>query len=305
MRSMNHLELLRQIQADAVSSATPVTELLRRCQVLAARLDLPELGEWVRYELNGYPVEAELPEYRVFSGIAKGHFLGPFGSGLRNAVLPAGNLPEKFRDWARSASLRQPIVALEEVANAESKSNVTLPWPGDLIAHVQQDFYDHMALGQAWLEVSRADFVSAVETVRNRVLTFALEAEPFVTDVAGKPTAHSADGLSQVFHTHIYGTVGNIAQGSTGVSQVSVNPVGDLQALLDELQRAGVAEGDLEALKLAIHDDGPPQEDHFGEKVAAWLGRMFSKAMSGVWNVTKGTATTVLPKLIERYYGIG
>jgi hypothetical protein len=301
----DNLELLRQIQDGAVSAAVPVSELLRRCQVLAARLNLSEMGEWVRYELNGYPTEVDLPDYRIFSGIAKGHFLGPFGSGLRNAVLPANNLPKEFRDWARKAYFRQPIAALQEVADEKGRGDVYCAWPGDLIAQVQHRFYENMVLGQAWRSVSRSDFVSAVETVRNRILTFALEAETYV-----KPEEESAhttgvgQALSQVFHTIVYGSVGNFAQASTNITQHAGIAAGDLQALISELQKLGVPPEDIRELENAVVKDGPSNDGKVGERVAGWAGEMIGKAMSGTWAVATTTAAAVLPKLIERYYNL-
>jgi hypothetical protein len=297
---MTNFDLLRQIQEDAVSNAVPVSTLLRRCQMFAARVGIPELGAWVRHELDGYPSDVDLPEYHVFDGVARGHFFGPFGSGIRNAVLPAGNLPEGVRDWARKAYIRQPIVALEEVAK-KGEHNVTFPWPADLVAHVQGRFYEHMALGQAWLEVSCAGFIASVESVRNRILAFALEAEQYVGEEADGREAQGA-AISNVFHTHVYGTVQNLAQGSTGVMQHGEIPPGDLPALVAELRALGVPDDDITDLQEALTDERPPSSDNLGPRVTAWIGRMVSKAASGAWSVATTTAATVLPKLIERYY---
>src|SRR5438552_793602 len=93
------LDLLRGIQEGATSDAMSVSELLRRCQVFAARARVQELGDWVKHELNGYPADAELPEYRIFHGRATGHFMGPYQSGYKNVPLPVSNLPDDRRDW--------------------------------------------------------------------------------------------------------------------------------------------------------------------------------------------------------------
>jgi hypothetical protein len=61
---------------------------------------------------------------------------------------------------------------------------------------------------------------------------------------------------------------------------------------------------DLDALKLAISEDGASRDKKLGTKVAGWIGRMVSKAASGVWTVGTSTAVSVLPKLIEKYYGL-
>jgi hypothetical protein len=294
--------LLRRIQEDAVTSSTPIGELLRRCQVFAARVGLSELDAWVRYELNGYPNDAELPEYRVFQGIAKGNFLGPFGSGLSNAVLPASNLPEQLRDWATQASLRQPIASLEDVAK-DRDGNLTLPWPGDLIKLVQSKFYEGMSLGQAWLEISRSDVTSAIEAVRNRILAFALEAERYTEAGTESTDVEKSARLVQSFHTHIYGSVQNIAQGSSDFEQTAGVSPGDLGSLISELKRLGVPQDDLTALQDAVEEDGAQPKGAIGPRVAAWAGRVVAKAMSGASTIATNTASTVIPRLLERFYG--
>ncbi|MGQ0642549.1 MAG: AbiTii domain-containing protein [Gemmatimonadaceae bacterium] len=112
----SNLELLQQIHGEAVSSKVPISDLLRRCKVLAVRAQIPDLALWIDRELHGYASDAELPGYRIVHGVARGHFRGPFGSALRNAILPANALPQELRHWATKAYLRSPIAALEESA---------------------------------------------------------------------------------------------------------------------------------------------------------------------------------------------
>lgn len=299
-----NLDLLRQIQEGSLSTGTPVSELLRRCQVLAARVQLPELGDWVRHELNGYPDDSQLPDYRIMHGIARGHFLGPGGSGLRNAVLPAGNLPKEYRDWATKAYIRQPIAMLEQIASGKKNDVVTVQWPGDLIARVHDRFYEYLSLGQAWLSISRGDFVGAVEAVRNRILSFSLDAEPHIKRDESSPAPASQVALSHVFNTNIYGSVGNLAQGSSQFTQSTSFPAGDIAILLKEIRQLGVPEDGLGELKTAIEQDGPIQNRTIGKRVAGWIGDGVTKAISGVWGVATSTATTILPKLIKQYYNI-
>jgi hypothetical protein len=60
-----------------------------------------------------------------------------------------------------------------------------------------------------------------------------------------------------------------------------------------ELARLGVLPPDLDALKLAISEDGASRDKKLGTKVAGWIGRMVSKAASGVWTVGTSTAVSV------------
>jgi hypothetical protein len=297
-------DLLERIQDGAISSTVPITELLRLCQVLGSRIGSDEVGEWVQNELNGYPVDAELPEYRVLRGLAMGHFIGPGGSGLRNATLPASNLPEELRHWAERIDYRHPISALEALGGLDKSKNVHFGWPGDLVALVQQDFYQHLALAQAWLSVPHIGCQNAVESVRNRVLTFVLEVSKRDATDSGADLKSSASTLNQTFHTIIYGSVGNLAQSAGKVSQVSGIQPGDLSSLLDELARLGVSKQDLDDLDQAITSEPQGTPGSLAPKVSNWVGRVISNALSGVGSVAVATATEIIPKLFEKYYGL-
>lgn len=62
--------LLREIQLDAVSSDTKVSDLLRKCQILAYRLGNEDFKNWISLELDGYPpITENLPNYRILKNI--------------------------------------------------------------------------------------------------------------------------------------------------------------------------------------------------------------------------------------------
>ncbi|RZG43836.1 AbiTii domain-containing protein, partial [Acinetobacter wuhouensis] len=61
------MSLLREIQNDAVNSNVKVSDLLRRCKVLAYRLGNEDFKTWVDSELNGYELLDGIPSYRIFN----------------------------------------------------------------------------------------------------------------------------------------------------------------------------------------------------------------------------------------------
>jgi len=82
------MSLLEEIQREAVDSNSDLGALLRKCKLLAARLGSQALEDWLIWESNGYPNNISVPDYRTWTLKIKGHFSGPFGSGLRNADIP-------------------------------------------------------------------------------------------------------------------------------------------------------------------------------------------------------------------------
>ena len=93
MRKRCFLTLLEEIQNAAVDASIDLRTLLRKCKVLAARLGNGPLEEWLVWESNGYPENADVPDYRIWPLEVKGHFSGPFGSGIKNAPIPNAVLP--------------------------------------------------------------------------------------------------------------------------------------------------------------------------------------------------------------------
>ena len=100
------MTLLRDIQNSAIDSESKLSDLLRKCKVLAARLQNDELNQWVDAELNGYPSQENLPPYRIIGCNAKGHLGGPYGSEMRKNTNPVACLPETRRSWAESCYLK-------------------------------------------------------------------------------------------------------------------------------------------------------------------------------------------------------
>src|SRR5712691_4650814 len=63
--------IVMELQRDALDRTVPVSDLLRKALLVATKLGVRDLGEWIEHELNGYPEGADFPEYRQFRGQLK------------------------------------------------------------------------------------------------------------------------------------------------------------------------------------------------------------------------------------------
>src|SRR5262249_29750116 len=115
--------------------------------------------------------------------------------------------------------------------------------------------------------------------------------------------------VHQVFHTTIYGNVGNVATGSPGTRQsigaMAMVTQGDFSSLAEHLRKLGIADTDIDELKAALDGDtkkaGKPT---LGQRAGAWCGKILGKAGEGALKVGFEVAATVVPKLIARYLGL-
>lgn len=311
----NLRELCDDIQKSAISSDVNITDILRKCKVLANCLKNKELIEWVDRELNGYKSKEDLPSYRVLHVQSYGDFSGTFGSGLRNASIPPSCLEkfEGFKELATRAYLIDPISAYVSLVDAEKEEDTTLrfPWPSDLLPIIGTKIFTDMNCLSAWKLVPANSLVAFIDTVRNRILSFILEIKSDIPD--------SSDGevdivtipeqtINQDIHTHIYGNVGNLASGSSDFSQTTEVRVkqGDLNSLMLYLSSMGVAEEDADELKNAIlEDQESTMNKKIGAKTSVWLGNMIGKASSGALKISATVASGALTKAVCDCLGLG
>lgn len=57
-----------QIIKDIANNTVDLQTALKRVKVLLQEFDDEKLLEWVNYEIEGYPSDAEVPEYRKILG---------------------------------------------------------------------------------------------------------------------------------------------------------------------------------------------------------------------------------------------
>lgn len=303
------MSLLRDIQNAALDSKVHLPDLLRKCKVLAARLGNEDFKGWVDSELSGYSERESLPGYRSFRVESQGHFSGFAGSGLRNTPIPLSCLPAEFRDMLFTYHSREPVSALADLLSKGNSGSFRVPWPADLVARVGQDIYENMNCLSAWQVIPRGGIVGILDTVRTRILNFVLEIESEAPDAGEAPPGVrpvSQERVNQVFHTHVFGNVGNLASGGEGFSQSNITAVGqgDFNSLRAYLTSLGVDAADLSDLESATKKDGESPQRGMGEQTSKWLGKMISKASSGALKIGTTVASTVLTKALAQYFGL-
>ena len=303
------MELLTEIQRDAVNQDVDVSTLLRKCKILAKRLNHEAFSRWVESELNGYSSKDEVPKYRVLVVQSFGTFHGPWGSGIKNIAIPDITLPEALRDIARRAFLQSGISTYESLVKGSEKKTLMANWPPNVLGIHGDKIMEDMVCVAAWQEVGANQIHGVIDTVRTRILSFVLELEKQVPDVGEVPSIEnpiSNDKITNMIQYYIYGNVGNIAVGSSKFSQASSIEIvpNDLQSLINYFKTQNINEADLVGLKKALKKDKKPiNGKSFGKNVSGWIGKMVGKAASGVWKISTDVAAKVISEAILKYHG--
>jgi hypothetical protein len=264
------VSLLREIQQAAADSTTAIGTLLRKAKILAAKLQNAEFADWVNRELNGYPDTSTLPPYRIVHVIVR----GVLSDGYRRwnyAPIMTSFLPETLRGWGETAYLPKPISEYASLLELPDDGEVQCPWPQEIAVRYGAKGYNRMECLGAWQIISRNSLVGLIETVRNRILDFALEIEMAAPDAGEALPGHppiAQDKVTQMFTTLVMGGVNNISSGGSNVQQSNSGQLaaGDLDSLLSYLRDVGVSASSVDELKQNL--ESAPDKKAAAEGVA-------------------------------------
>jgi len=149
---------------------------LKRTKVLLQDLDNDDILKWVNYEVEGYPCDTDVPEYRRISGQLYGsYFKGSIATHVqyRNIPLPLGTMPEDIKQALLTCSITQGIDALKHMVEESINSG------NPICKVVPADFYWNIAnyngdlgmiISSARVELSMPDLLNIAPKVENRLL---------------------------------------------------------------------------------------------------------------------------------------
>jgi hypothetical protein len=297
------LKLLDDIIEGVTDAKEPTANVLRKCLVLAYKLRNDTLKQWVEKELNGYDYREEMPAYRKSSGIARGLFLGGFGAELRDQPLPASILKAEHRHMANEIRLNQPIAAYE---GGDLKTSAALPWPADFVALYQSSFIKGMTLNRAWMEIPPSMMVGLIDTVRTRILTFALEIQRELPDDTEKAVAEIPSAVvERLVNVTIMG--GNNVIGNVNEFNAPTVVAGDVHSLGRALTAVGVSAEDIKQLEVALNQDKAEASEKpkaVGQKTLEWIGKAARQLGGGAARIGGSVAEEAIRAAVMKYLGL-
>ncbi|WP_257623399.1 hypothetical protein [Rhizobium sp. B21/90] len=283
--------------------------MLRKCMVLAHKLDSDLLEDWVTLELDGYPSEASVPAYRR---IPMNFKINAMNMAWR---VTGHNVPQLLvNDLARDDEFDilkyRPAIGTIDPGEIEKANGVlTVNLDNYSFMLIGKVFDSRMNITKFWGEVPPTQILGILDAVKNRVLKFVLTLQKEY------PTADGVEGLkseqqgvqqavSQIFNTTINGGNANVV-GTANKSTVTITVnQGNLQGLRQHLLDSGVALDDVLELEAALAEEPKIGADkQFGPMVRSWVGKMAVKAASGAWNIGIAAGTVLVEHALLGYYG--
>lgn len=302
------MDLIKDIKKDILDDNISLSSVLRKAKVLSRSLKSEEFKKWVDSELYGYTGKIEIPAYRKMVAQNFGVFTGPFGSMVKNAMIPTFNLPETVKDFAEEIQFPQGVKELEEMMSSDSET-LQRKWIPEAVMFARDSIQmsGNMVLVDAWQLITKQMIAGVLDSIKNRLLDFLLdlqEAEPQLTESEDSIQEIPKETVKSIFNFNVYGNHNVVASGENITQDVNqeINQ-NDIETLLRYLKNLNVCEEDLDELKEAISKDGERKDKKFGNRVKEWIGGMMVKAAQGIWKIGQQTVPSLLTSALSHYYG--
>lgn len=290
-----------ELQALASDPAADIMAVLLKAKMIATKLSLDDLSEWIEYEIDGYPSTDLLPEYRVGSGMVKAwnpyHGWVPVGF---------GKLPADIVDDIQTYHLTESISSMQK--QDMSDGTLRLHMPPSLINMIFKE--GNRPPEACWFfSVNKLEHI--VTTVRNKILSWSLELEK--QGIMGEGllfTQIEKEAAPMTVHniTNIHGNVNNagvIGSGNGDIAQNNTVNAGDFNSLEKQLKDWGATDDDISSLHQAIQESpAPTTPDNFSDSLGKWVVNMIGKAYAGTINIAASAAPALLTNAICHYYNI-
>lgn len=217
-------KLIEELTTLASDNKSTASELLKKMRIATVRLQLEDIEEWVKHELEGYPDVNVIPHYRYIGGVPQSchvHW------GWRTLKL-SGN---EFNDTLASICMySQGIATLEAIA--ENPGPYRLSYP----TFVEQAFMPHMVAGvnKIGLCVDRSAVIGVIDAIKHRVLEWSLAMEK--AGVVGEGMSFTLDEKEKAANVTYNVSMGDNSRFNQNSTDNSANVVnhgavfGDLRA---------------------------------------------------------------------------
>ena len=212
--------LISEIIEHASDSNFEVSALLRKAIVASSRLQILEMRDWMKRELDGYSENDEIPSYRELTG--QPFYFNPY-NGWQPIIFESTREAEIFS----KRKIKQSVSELDALVKGHRHDNsLGSPFSGEALNRICKGIGFST---NARLNISVTEIIRVLTTVRNEVLNWALNLEE--NGVLGegmqfsdkeKDIAKDSSITNNYINNH-FGSVSNspIQQGTTQSTQTS------------------------------------------------------------------------------------
>ena len=230
---MNSLVL--ELQKDALDKNTKVVDLLRKAFVVSKKLGITKIEKWLENELNGYPSNSNIPDYRTVYGQIK--VWNPYqGWQFLNFRDP------KKAEILSKRKINQSIGELDSIVENNKNVDLQVPFSQENINKIMKSMNTPL---HPVLFISYTEVIKILNVVRNTVLNWSLQLEKEGIMGEGMSFSKKEKQISDKATYQITNYIGSmqnsqIQQDSSGAIQklnIEIN-INNLLAFIAELNKS-------------------------------------------------------------------
>lgn len=157
--------LVHELQRDSLNKNIEISDLLRKALLVSRKLQIKDIIEWLNFELNGYE-NTIIPEYRKVNGELKA--FNPY-----NGWIPVF-ISTEWQETLCHQYLGGSISQIEHLLVTSKGGHCLYKYPGDIQQIIMRMMNQNF---QPTLHISLHQLVRIIDTVRTKVMEFALDLE--------------------------------------------------------------------------------------------------------------------------------
>jgi hypothetical protein len=216
--------LIRELQEECLDDKIDTSSLLRKALLVAKKLKIQDIENWLQSEINGYQEDSKIPDYRVLRGQVK--MRNPV-NGINMPVIFENESEERFASFMPNG---QSVSELEEIlSKMDAKSGLTMELPHFLTAAIMKAGH---RMSKPYLHIQSSQLKGITSVVRTRLMEWAITMEE--NGVLGEGIVFS-EKEKRAASTVVYniGTMSNsqIQHGNKGSTQSFSSNEFDTQAI--------------------------------------------------------------------------
>jgi len=159
--------LVLELQKDALDKNTRVSDLLRKAFVVSKKLSIIKIEEWLENELNGYPSNSNIPDYRTVHGQIK--VWNPY-----QGWQPLNFSNPKEAEILSKRKINQSIGELDSIVENNKNVDLQVPFSQENINKIMKSMDTPL---HPVLFISYTEVIKILNVVRNTVLNWSLQLE--------------------------------------------------------------------------------------------------------------------------------
>lgn len=206
-----------------MSDNIPISQILRKAQVVAAFLGNSDFSSFVKNEQYGYAPNTNVPNYRIVKTQAIARFYKPF-IGFEDVLIHPELIENKtIQKHLSSVELRQSLFEIEELCNQNEGGSYEMMIPVFAYSILEEMYKNQAKVHKAWHRLSKASLLNVIELFKSNLLGVFLEMDKSLDWNLDFQSEHNKPIITQIVSNNITATIANIGDGSVNAGDITVS----------------------------------------------------------------------------------